>query len=223
MDAGAFLRPRDKNVVDRPPRPEWSFALAKTALGAFLLLGATRWLDTFANPLLLAWTGMAGILFLLHFGAFHLLSCVWRRVGLDARPVMDWPLAARSVADFWGRRWNTAYRDIIYRFVFRPCTNWLGVRAGTAVGFFLSGLIHELVVSLPAGGGYVQPTLYFCLQCPALFVERSRWGRELGLGRGLAGWCFAAVVLLVPAGLLFHAPFIDRVILPMLHDWRILP
>ncbi len=206
-----------------PTRPEWSFALAKTGLGAFLLLSA----HTFARYLLPSVTGGLD-----RHGWHSVSAALWRVspavVRLAARgPACpaDHELAGgrHERGRFLGQRWNTAYRDIIYRFVFRPCTNWLGVRTGTAVGFFLSGLIHELVVSVPAGGGYGLPTLYFCLQCPALFVERSRWGRGLVLGRGLGGWLFAAAVLLIPAGLLFHAPFIDRVILPMLHDWRILP
>jgi alginate O-acetyltransferase complex protein AlgI len=222
MDADAFLQPAPATTVERPRRGEWCFAIAKTALGFFLLIGGARWLAA-VSPVLGAWAGVAGILFVLHFGTFHLLSCVWRHVGLVARPNMNWPVAATSVTDFWGTRWNTAYRDIIFRFVFRPCTRLWGVRAGTSFGFFISGLIHDAVISVPAGGGYGLPTLYFCLQCPALFMERSGWGRRVGLGSGVRGWLFAAAVVLLPAGLLFHGPFIHQVILPMLHDWRILP
>lgn len=77
---------------------------------------------------------MAGLIFVLHFGSFHLLSCAWRAAGVDARPLMHWPVAATSLADFWGRRWNTAFRDLTHRFLFRPLTRRLGPRAGLAAG-----------------------------------------------------------------------------------------
>jgi hypothetical protein len=52
------------------------------------------------------------LVLVLYFGSFHLLSCAWRSAGVDAHPLMNWPLAAESVSEFWGRRWNTAFRDL---------------------------------------------------------------------------------------------------------------
>jgi hypothetical protein len=49
-----------------------------------------------------------------------------------------------------------------------------------------------------------------------MLIERSRWGRAIGLGHGLRGWLFSAVVLIAPAGLLFNPPFVRRVVLPFL-------
>src|SRR3954470_5701714 len=123
---------------------------------------------------------MVGIILVLHFGSFHLLSCAWRSAGVQARPLMNRPLASIGVAEFWGRRWNTAFRDLTHRFLFRPLTARLGPRAGLAAGFVFSGLIHELAISVPAGAGYGGPTLFFCLQVPAILFERSRPGRALG-------------------------------------------
>jgi alginate O-acetyltransferase complex protein AlgI len=70
------------------------------------------------------------------------------------------------------------------------------------------------VISLPARGGYGLPTIYFLIQGVALLVERSHFGRRLGLRRGLMGMAFGATVVLAPVPLLFPAPFIERVILP---------
>jgi len=153
---------------------------------------------------------MVGIVFTLHFGVFHLLSCGWRAAGVEAKPLMRWPVAASSLADFWGRRWNTAFRDLTFHLLFRPLTRSLGAKGGLAVGFLFSGLVHDLVISVPAGGGYGWPTLYFVLQGGGLLAERA-----LKLA-GVANRFFAAVVLLAPAAALFHIPFLERVVIPFL-------
>src|SRR5262249_27528747 len=153
-------------------------------------------------PYLTGWVGMFGMVLILHFGLFHLLSCAWRSAGVVARPLMDRPLASVSVNAFWGRRWNTAVRDITHRFLFRALGARVGVRRAFFVGFVVSGLMHDLVISLPAGGGYGRPTLFFLLQAVAVFVERSKVGRWFGLGAGWRGWLFTAVVLAGPACLL---------------------
>jgi alginate O-acetyltransferase complex protein AlgI len=83
--------------------------------------------------------------------------------------------------------------------------------------FVVSGIIHDLVISLPAGGGYGLPTIYFALQGTGVAVERSRLGKRFGLGRGIRGWCFMVVFLTVPVFWLFHPWFVMRVILPFMH------
>jgi hypothetical protein len=212
MDAIAFLRkPNDS----RPALREWLFATVKFAIGIGLFFGATR-LIPHTVPYLVGWVGMAGLILILHFGMFHLLSCAWRAAGVKARPLMNWPLSSVSVGEFWGRRWNTAFRDLTYRFLFRPLTSRVGPRCATTVGFAVSGLIHDLVISLPAGGGYGGPTVFFVLQGSAMFVERSVAGRRIGLGRGGRGWLFTATVLLLPSYFLFHPPFVREVVLPFL-------
>jgi len=69
--------------------------------------------------MLAGWLGMIGIVVTLHFGIFHALSCLWRRASVEARPLMHAPLASTSLSEFWGRRWNTAFRDLTHRFLFR--------------------------------------------------------------------------------------------------------
>jgi len=212
MDASAFLTPRH---VPRPSAGEGTFAAAKLALGALLTWGVVRLVPD-DQPLVRGWVGMVGLIFLLHFGSFHLLSCAWRTGGVDAKPLMHWPVLAHGVSDFWGRRWNTAFRDLTHRFLFRPLAVRLGLRAGLTAGFLFSGAVHDLVISVPAGGGYGGPTLYFVLQGVGLLAERSRAGKRLGLGRGWRGWAFAATVVVGPAFVLFHPPFVLDVMLPFL-------
>jgi hypothetical protein len=152
------------------PASEWGAALAKMIAGlglAFLAGGfATE------HPTVAAWVGWMSLLLAIHCGAFRLLALAWQRAGVDARPIVDRPLAADSLADFWGRRWNLAFRDAAHRFVFRPLVGRIGVNGAMVATFVFSGLVHDVAMSLPAGGGYGLPTLYFMIQGAGMLVER---------------------------------------------------
>lgn len=193
----------------------WSFAVAKTLCGAALIwIAAHR--TSGANPLLTGWLGMIGVVFLLHFGLFHLLALAWQRAGVHAQPLMRSPFLATSLAEFWSARWNTAFHLLAQDVAFRPLARRRGPTGATIGVFLISGLVHEAVISLPARGGFGLPTAYFVLQGLGVLAERARWGRRLGLGRGLRGWLFALICAAGPAFWLFHPPFIHHVILPML-------
>jgi alginate O-acetyltransferase complex protein AlgI len=213
MDAKAFLS--EESSVHAGKASEWGFALAKFVLGTvFLWIVAPPVVRR--NELAGGWMAMTGVVFLLHFGSFHLLSLVWRKLGVDAQPIMRNPLRSTSLAEFWGRRWNIAFHQLAVTFTFRPLRGMLGTRWATAAAFIASGLVHELVITLPARGGYGLPTLYFLLQAAGLITERSSIGKRLGLGTGARGRVFAAVCAAAPAFLLFPPPFIHGVVVPML-------
>ena len=213
MEAAAFLS--GTNRVLPPRATEWTAAALKTLLGVALVWVAAR-LAPPVSPLLAGWIGMTGVMFVLHFGTFHLLSLAWRTLGVDATPVMRNPLRATSLADFWGRRWNTAFHELATRFTFRPLRSRVGAASATLTVFLASGLLHELVITVPAGGGYGLPTGYFLLQGLGLLSERARPGRGIGLGRGWRGRLFTFLVAAGPAFWLFPPVFVHRVILPML-------
>src|SRR5262245_59346153 len=76
LDANTFLgRGRD---VKRPERNEWIAALTKTAIGLIVLFVITARIPM-NQPWVAGWVGMVGIVMSLHFGSFHLLSCIWRQ------------------------------------------------------------------------------------------------------------------------------------------------
>jgi len=160
-----------------------------------------------------------GVILLLHFGVFDLLAAAWRAAGIEVKSVMRAPLRATSLGDFWGRRWNTAFNTLAHHLAFRPLARRWGRAAAMMATFAISGVIHELVISVPARGGYGLPTVYFLFQGLAVLVERSNAGRRIGLGRGLQGWLFTAVCTAGPAFWLFHPPFVRNVLLPMLRTF----
>ncbi|HEY8185059.1 MAG TPA: MBOAT family protein [Pyrinomonadaceae bacterium] len=214
LNAEAFLSSKRLPVKDRPPAKEWIFAIMRLLAGAVLFWGIAGGIS---QVLVSGWLGMIGLILMLHFGSFHLLSCAWRSVGIEARPLMNHPLASVSVSEFWGRRWNTAFRDLTYRFLFQPLSPRLGPRGAILAGFLFSGIIHDVVISVPARGGYGWPTFFFGTQAVAMFAERSRSGRAIGLGHGWRGRLFALLVLVLPAFGLFHPPFVRNIIVPFMH------
>jgi hypothetical protein len=216
LDADSFLDSRPLAASDRPAPHEWLRAAGITAAGLTLLYAAVRQ-ATAVSAYLAGWVGMVGIIMALHFGSFHLLSCAWRAAGVDAHVVMDRPLASRRLSEFWGRRWNTAFRDLTHRFLFRPLTPRLGPRGAVLAGFGFSGLVHDAVISWPAQGGYGGPTLFFLLQAAGILLQRSPVGGRCGLRSALGGPLFTMGVLVLPVTLLFHKPFVMDVILPFLH------
>ncbi len=184
-------------------------ATAKILLGAVLLLGLARFAP---DPLLTGWIGMIGMILVLHFGIFALLAIAWRACGLDVRPIMDAPLNSTSLGEFWGRRWNGAFNQLAFENIFWPVARSTGPILGTIVAFLASGLIHELVISLPARTGYGLPTAYFLLQGCGVIIQH----RVPRIRHGMAGQFFTALIVAVPAFWLFHPPFVRNVILPFM-------
>jgi hypothetical protein len=213
MDAGAFL---DASQRVPPPLPgTWLWATLQTILGATLLWVVARSIPH-ANPLLRGWVGMLGLILLLHFGSFQIVALLWQSFGVKANAIMSAPLRSASLGEFWGKRWNLGFRQLSHELIFRPLHRRLGADAAGFLVFVVSGLIHDLVISVPARGGYGLPTIYFLLQGTGVTMEHSRFGRRLGLGQGVGGWGFMMTFLAAPVFWLFHPWFVMRVILPFM-------
>ncbi|MGJ8672604.1 MBOAT family protein [Rubritalea sp.] len=140
-----------------------------------------------------------------HFGALRLLTAFWKSVGVPVRALFRNPLRMRGFADFWGKRWNLAYSQMMARCVKRPLNRFLDQRAGTFAVFVISGLLHELAITVPVRGGYGLPTLFFMMQ--GLFTcyegKPSKW---MGVLCGLS--------LIWGLPVLFPERFVMEVILP---------
>lgn len=215
MDPARFLSSDPPTTERRPNLAEWVYAARNTLGGAGLyatgvFLFSRGWL--YAG----GWCGMFGTVLVMHFGLFHVISCAWRAAGVNALPIMDRPLTSASLGEFWGRRWNRAFRDAGYAALFQPVAKRWGATAAMVAVFLFSGVIHEAGISVPAGGGYGLPTLYFVVQAVMLTAQNSDWGRRMGLGRGRRGHVFTMLVVFGPLGILFHPPFVYEVIVPMM-------
>jgi hypothetical protein len=219
MDAEIFLDSRAP--PSKPPMGEWLWAIFKTIVGIVLI-----WLVARRTPpedaLLQGWVGLFGLAFLLHFGGFHLISLFWRTAGIQADPIMAEPIKSRSLSEFWGKRWNLGFRQLAHDLIFRSLYRRVGTSGAGMLVFLVSGLVHDLVISFPARGGYGLPTAYFTLQGLGVALERSHLGDKLGLQDGIRGWLFMFVMTTGPAFCLFHPPFVLRVIVPFMHAIRAL-
>jgi Membrane bound O-acyl transferase family len=161
--------------------------------------------------------GLIGLSLTLHFGFFSVAAGCWRLLGADCRPLFRAPLAAETLTEFWGRRWNLAFSEMMTLSVVRPLTPVLGWGGAVMAAFLFSGALHELAISVPVRAGYGGPLVYFVLQGALVLVEhrlaRLGWPVErLGwLGRvWTLGW------LALPLPILFHLAFIRGVVWPLL-------
>jgi alginate O-acetyltransferase complex protein AlgI len=168
------------------------------------------------QSLLCGWIGLFGLILLLHFGSFHLVSLFWRTNGVNAAPIMSSPILSKSLGEFWGKRWNLGFRQLAHEFIFKPLQRHTGASVAGLLVFVVSGLIHDLVISVPARGGYGLPTAYFVVQGLGVMFERSAPARLMGLQKGLPARIFTLVVTAAPAFWLFHPLFVHRVIIPFM-------
>jgi alginate O-acetyltransferase complex protein AlgI len=160
---------------------------------------------------------LPGLSLILHFGVFNVLAGLWQLAGVDARPLFRAPLAARSLGDFWSRRWNLAFSEMTALAIYRPLSAGVGRKAAVLASFLGSGLLHELAISVPVLAGFGLPMLYFLLHGALVLGER---GQDRS-GRGVSGWGWWSHVwvlgwLALPAPILFHPPFLRGVIWPLI-------
>jgi len=114
------------------------------------------------------------------------------------------PLAANSISEFWGRRWNVWVSDWYRQIFFKKFRRNPGF-AVVAV-FLFSGIWHELLINVPSLlllranfiGGMI---LYFLIQAVGIFFERRFLPRRLRV-------VFAWIVIIAPAPLVMHEGFL---------------
>ena len=179
-------------------------AWARMALGAasvvLLAVAAPRIPDQ-----LLGLTGIAALLLTVHLGIGDLLPWLLRWAGFGVPLLFDRPWAATSLAEFWSRRWNLVFVEMNQRLFLRPSYRYFGKSGSRFALFALSGLLHELGLSFPAGAGWGLPLGYFLLQ-GVLVAAEERFR--------IANRAWTWFWLIAPSPWLFHEPFRRALIVP---------
>jgi alginate O-acetyltransferase complex protein AlgI len=194
MDPGTFGKRREGL--------DWK---GDAGLGLLLMvlgtLGAWWVASTPWRPILLMFVPMSlGF----HFGALRVLKGALRAAGFPVKTLFPNVLETRGIGDFWSKRWNVGYSQMMQRLVGRPVQGRLGESAGVMAVFLGSGVLHELAITLPVRSGFGLPTLYFTLHGLLTLLERK-------LGRPI-GKIPALLAVVLPLELLFPPAFQRQVI-----------
>ena len=174
----------------------------------------------------IAWTGthsrllatvllLPGLSLLVHFGLCNLLAGAWRWRGVACEALFRAPLRSQNLGEFWARRWNLAFSEMTTIAVYRPLADRIGRGPALMAGFAVSGLLHEMAISVPVRAGFGLPLLYFLLHGGLVLVERAL----ARVGYPLSGWvgrAWAIFWVLAPLPILFHRPFLAGVIWPLI-------
>ena len=160
-----------------------------------------------ASPVVVFMLALPALSLILHFGIVDVTTALYRRSGWPVNEPFRNPLASRSLSEFWSRRWNVGFSEMIAVAVHRPVRRVAGEPAALFASFLASGLLHELAISVPVGAGHGLPTLYFLLHGALVGVER-RFPR-------LASRAWTIFWLVAPLPVLFHPPFLRGIVWPL--------
>src|SRR4029079_4092577 len=164
--------------------------------GAVLLWLVPRLLPDGTPRVIRLWIALVGACFLFLVARLDFVAFLFRAMGFAVEKLWDCPVAATSLGDFWGRRWNRIVPGLLREVIFLPVARRAGAKVALLAVFLSSGFYHELV-SFMARSGYGGPFLYFLLQWLGVAIENTRRARRLLRGRvWLArAWTFAVVFL----------------------------
>lgn len=116
----------------------------------------------------------AGLVFA-YFGVEAMLRAfefVYRCAGLKPPVMHDHPLLSRSLAEFWGRRWNRVVGGWLFSTFYRPLAAGGRRALGTFVTFGASALLHLYFTWAAVGLGWgLWMAAFFLLQAPLLWLE----------------------------------------------------
>jgi D-alanyl-lipoteichoic acid acyltransferase DltB (MBOAT superfamily) len=158
---------------------------------------------------------LAGISMILHFGILNLSTVAWRAQGVDVQELFRTPYKATSLREFWGKRWNMAFAEMTAQIAYRPLKQTLSAEKAMLLSFLLSGLLHEIAISVPVNAGYGLPMVYFILHAFAMLAEAKSTTVQRLLKRPILSHIWVMSLLIAPLPLLFHQTFIEQVLIPL--------
>ena len=158
---------------------------------------------------------LVGLSLILHFGILNLATAAWRALGVNVSELFRSPFRSKSLKEFWGKRWNVAFSEMTALIAYRPLKTKIGIEKAVIASFLLSGLLHEIAISLPARAGYGLPLIYFGIHAFAMHLEaKSQLIQKITQHKFLSHvWVMTLLVLPMP--LLFHPGFMQHVLIPL--------
>lgn len=200
--------------------PKIRFGVSRILVG-FVLVFLAHLLATFSVNTYLLYIIITAILLLafsliLHFGLLSISAGMWRLSGVGTYYLFKSPAKAKTLNEFWSKRWNLAFSEMTSIAIFRPLKDKIGAASGLMIAFIFSGLLHELALSVPVNSGYGLPLLYFIIQGIMVITERILINYKASFLKNtvLARlWVFFWIV--APMPLLFHTQFINNVLWPL--------
>jgi hypothetical protein len=159
-----------------------ALALAWGTVSALCYVLVTRVAPALSGPghWLVRWAGGLGFVYTVSEGAYALLDAAHRLAGYRTPRLHKHPAAARSVQEFWGRRWNLTVSGWLGETFFRPLARRGRPVAGILVAFLASAIAHAYVWGAAMGlAGAAAMLAYFLVQGAIVGVELavgvSRW------------------------------------------------
>jgi alginate O-acetyltransferase complex protein AlgI len=158
---------------------------------------------------------LAGVSLILHFGILNLSVAQWRMMGVDVSELFRAPYKAKSLKEFWGKRWNVAFSEMTALIAYRPLKEKIGIQNAVIASFLLSGILHEIAISFPVRSGYGLPMLYFAIHAIAMQIEAKSNFIQKVIRHPVYSHVWVMSLLILPMPLLFHAEFIRNVLIEL--------
>jgi Membrane bound O-acyl transferase family len=213
------MQPRQFLVGQRTaanaPIPTISGFILNVVTGAALLRLVPRVLPDATPWIIRFWIALVGISFLALVARLDFWALIFRAMGFAVEKLWDCPIAATSLGDFWGRRWNRIVPGFLREVIFLPVARHAGAKVALLSVFLYSGLYHECV-SFMARSGYGGPSLYFLLQWLGVAIENTRPARRAFRGRIWLARAWTLAVILLPVNLFLHRGLVDGYLVPVL-------
>jgi hypothetical protein len=221
----AGMRAQPFEALGSPALPNaWKmirFGISRVIPGfGFIVLA--RWIASFEINYTLMHIIVSGLLLvglslILHFGLLSISAGMWRLSGVNTYYLFKSPAKALSLSEFWSKRWNLAFSEMISITIFRPLKNLMGSAGALMLAFIFSGLLHELALSVPVNSGYGLPMLYFIIHGALVLVEKAFISnRVMLLQNKVIARIWVFFWLIIPAPLLFHSEFIRTIVWPII-------
>lgn len=184
----------------RPPHFNRGAALHLAAVTTATLMGIAGWRLVASSPFLLRYvlrSACAGVIFV----AFaESLSCLVKIVsgalGVELNPVHDEPHRARTVVEFWSRRWNLVAARWFRKHFFMPALS-RGVTVALFSMFTVSALMHAYLIVAVDRRAAISWAIFFLAQPFVIMAERrlkvSAWPPAAG-----RVWTLAVFIALLP-------------------------